>query len=236
MPLERTAVDEGAAFGAALLGGVRAGVYADAHEAVAAARPRDGARRAGGVVGGDICERLPALPLALPHPPAAYRTYDRRVPLALAAAEALLDEIGELLAIMLRISRRIENADEPMTATQRLALIEVAIVGPLRLSNLAARMDTTPATASRAIDVLQRYELVVRRPDPDDGRATLIAATPKGKRWTDERRSLVPSILEQLDTEGVPTPSLTPGLAALNAALRGATGHDAVARGALLAP
>ena len=157
------------------------------------------------------------------------------MPLALAAAQALLDEIGELLAIMLRISRRIEDADEPMTATQRLALMEVAIVGPLRLSNLAARMDTTPATASRAIDVLQRYELVVRRPDPDDGRATLIAATPKGKRWSDERRSLVLGILESLDVEGV-SPELTPGLAALNAALRDATGHDAVARGALLAP
>jgi xylulokinase len=36
LPLERTAVDEGAAFGAALLAGVQAGVFADAHEAVAA--------------------------------------------------------------------------------------------------------------------------------------------------------------------------------------------------------
>jgi xylulokinase len=36
LPLERTVVEEGAAFGAALLGGVRAGVFADAHEAVAA--------------------------------------------------------------------------------------------------------------------------------------------------------------------------------------------------------
>jgi xylulokinase len=34
-PLERTAVEEGAAYGAALLGGVAAGVFADAHEAVA---------------------------------------------------------------------------------------------------------------------------------------------------------------------------------------------------------
>ena len=33
--LERTAVDEGAAFGAALLAGVRSGRFADAHEAVA---------------------------------------------------------------------------------------------------------------------------------------------------------------------------------------------------------
>jgi xylulokinase len=34
LPLERTAVEEGAAFGAALLGGVAAGVFADAQEAV----------------------------------------------------------------------------------------------------------------------------------------------------------------------------------------------------------
>ena len=34
--LERTEAAEGAAFGAALLGGVQAGVFADAHEAVAA--------------------------------------------------------------------------------------------------------------------------------------------------------------------------------------------------------
>jgi xylulokinase len=36
LPLERTAVDEGAAFGAALLGGVAGGVFADAHAAVEA--------------------------------------------------------------------------------------------------------------------------------------------------------------------------------------------------------
>jgi xylulokinase len=36
LPLARTAAEEGAAFGAALLGGVSAGVYADVHEAVAA--------------------------------------------------------------------------------------------------------------------------------------------------------------------------------------------------------
>ena len=42
IPLERTAVEEGAAYGAALLGGVAAGVFADAHEAVAACvRVRD---------------------------------------------------------------------------------------------------------------------------------------------------------------------------------------------------
>ncbi len=42
LPLERTAVEEGAAYGAALLGGVAAGIFADAREAVAACvRVRD---------------------------------------------------------------------------------------------------------------------------------------------------------------------------------------------------
>jgi xylulokinase len=42
IPLERTAVEEGAAYGAALLGGVAAGAFADVHEAVAACvRVRD---------------------------------------------------------------------------------------------------------------------------------------------------------------------------------------------------
>jgi xylulokinase len=35
LPLERTAADEGSAYGAALLGGVAAGVFSDVHEAVA---------------------------------------------------------------------------------------------------------------------------------------------------------------------------------------------------------
>ncbi len=42
LPLERVAVDEGAAFGAAILGGVAAGVWPDVHRAVAATvKPRD---------------------------------------------------------------------------------------------------------------------------------------------------------------------------------------------------
>jgi xylulokinase len=37
VPIERTVVEEGSAYGAALLGGVAGGVYADVHEAVGAA-------------------------------------------------------------------------------------------------------------------------------------------------------------------------------------------------------
>jgi DNA-binding MarR family transcriptional regulator len=156
------------------------------------------------------------------------------VPIADPRAEALLDEIGELYAILLRMSRRMAD-DQPMTATQRLALIEIAVVGPLRLSNLAARMDTTPATASRAVDTLEEYGFAERRADPDDGRAIMIGATHKGRRWSERRRAAILEVLNEVGSD-ITTPRLTSEIGRLNAALRGATGHDEVARGALLAP
>ena len=157
-----------------------------------------------------------------------------RMPTENVRARALLDEIGELYAILLRISRRVDR-DEAMTATQRLALIEVAVVGPLRLHDLAERMDTTNATASRAVDALEEHRFVARRADPDDGRAIQIVVTAKGRRWSDRRRAQLLDLLAELPAN-VATVRLTKEIATLNAALREATGHSDVARGALLAP
>jgi DNA-binding MarR family transcriptional regulator len=158
------------------------------------------------------------------------------VTLALPAAEALLDEINELFAIMLRISRRVENPDEPLTATQRLALFETTMVGPIRLTLLAGRMDTTAATVSRAVDALERYGLVTRKPDPADGRAVLLTATAKGVRWTQDRRAITLNQFERIEEGEIDAQALTAELARLSSALRAATGHTGVARGAMLAP
>jgi DNA-binding MarR family transcriptional regulator len=160
--------------------------------------------------------------------------YSHRVSPKPEQALALLEEIGELYAIILRISRRIPEV-EPLTATQRLALIEIASVGPLRLRNLASRMDTTPATASRAVDVLEEFGLVVRRADRDDGRAIQIGPTAKGTRWSQQRREELLNVMQCLPA-ALTSPRFIGEIAGLNAALRERTGHDDVARGALLAP
>ncbi len=149
-------------------------------------------------------------------------------------AHELLDEIGELYAIVLRISRRMPDV-EPLTATQRLALIEIAVVGPLRLSDLASRMDTTAATASRAVDTLEYHRLVKRTADRDDGRAVQIAATAKGTRWAERRRAELLCEITNLPPD-LYDAKFVQDIARLNAALRTATGHDEVARGALLSP
>lgn len=149
-------------------------------------------------------------------------------------AETLLEEIGELYAIILRISRRIEER-EALTVSQRLALIEIVSVGPLRLSNLASRMDTTPATATRAVDRLEELGFVRRTEDKSDARAVLVGATASGKRWAVRRRALILESLEAIPADAAAA-HLVGDIRRLNAALREVTGHDEVARGALLAP
>ena len=149
--------------------------------------------------------------------------------------EALLDEIGELYAIVLRIARSISTDDAPMTATQRLALIEVAAVGPLRLNSLASRMDTTPATATRAIDFLEEAGFVRREAAPGDRRGIHVVATAKGHRWSDRRRAHLLEVIQTLPPSAT-TQRMITDLRKLNEALRSASGHSDVARGALLAP
>ncbi|MFL5926798.1 MAG: MarR family winged helix-turn-helix transcriptional regulator [Gaiellaceae bacterium] len=149
-------------------------------------------------------------------------------------AEDLLVEISELYAIVLRIARRVHDRDEAFTATQRLALIEIVAVGPLRVGQLASRMDTTPATATRAVDALEEAGYVTRRADVGDRRGTVVVATAKGQRWADRRRRVLLDVLTGLPPGAAPA-RLIADMARLNDVLRTSTGHDDVARGALLA-
>ena len=77
----------------------------------------------------------------------------------------------------------------PMTSTQRLALFETAIGGPMRLSDLAHRMGSTAPTASRAVDGLVDLGLLERLPDPGDRRAVRIDLTKSGRKDVAERKA-----------------------------------------------
>jgi len=146
-----------------------------------------------------------------------------------------MGEVGELYAIVLRIARRVHEGDAAMTSTQRLALIEIAAAGPIRPNLLARRMDTTPATVTRAIDALEELGFVRRCKNPDDRRGILVAVTRTGRRWADRRRRLVQEALCQIPPAAAPARLVT-DLIRLNAALRETTGHVEGSRSALLAP
>jgi DNA-binding MarR family transcriptional regulator len=151
-------------------------------------------------------------------------------------AEDLLAEIAELYAIVLLLARRATERDEvAMTATQRHVLIEVTATGPVRPAEVAQRLQTTRATVTRAVDALEQWGFLVRKPDPTDGRGQLLAPTRKGQRWADRRAAQVLRVLGQLQPS-VASAEVVGNLAALNRALRVATrsppnGHDALPAG-----
>lgn len=52
--------------------------------------------------------------------------------------------------------------------------------GPQNVSALAARLNLDGSTVTRQVSALQRDGLIVRAPDPTDGRGTVISPTPAG--------------------------------------------------------
>lgn len=61
-----------------------------------------------------------------------------------------------------------------------LLLMHLWDSGPQRQSDLAAVFDTDSASMTRTVQRLERAGFVRRRPDPDDGRATLVDCTTAG--------------------------------------------------------
>jgi DNA-binding MarR family transcriptional regulator len=84
--------------------------------------------------------------------------------------------------------RGLQEADRPLSWTQRLALAIAVDESPLRLRALAARMGTTDATASRTVDSLAAIGFLRRESDPSDGRGVLVVATPEAVALLAERR------------------------------------------------
>jgi DNA-binding MarR family transcriptional regulator len=112
------------------------------------------------------------------------------------------DETRQILEGLSGVTRHLARASgapeegPPMTSTQRLALFETAIGGPLRLSELAQRLGITAPTASRAVDGLVELGLLARLPDPADRRAVRIDVTETGRTHVEERKARAAAALE----------------------------------------
>jgi DNA-binding MarR family transcriptional regulator len=74
------------------------------------------------------------------------------------------------------------RAGVPLDRAAYAALCRVHEAGPLRLSELAARVGVDASTASRQVQQLERTGLVGRVGDPADRRASLLALTAEGDR------------------------------------------------------
>jgi DNA-binding MarR family transcriptional regulator len=110
------------------------------------------------------------------------------VPPRVSAPTAILDELGRLLRQLTRLAGGADDEHAPpLTASQRIALVELGEEGPLRVNDLAHLMGTSAATASRAVDALEAHGLVTRSPAADDRRALSIELSRRGRTLLDER-------------------------------------------------
>ncbi|MEZ5114790.1 MAG: MarR family transcriptional regulator [Candidatus Nanopelagicales bacterium] len=88
-----------------------------------------------------------------------------------------------LRVVVGRLARGLRTtAGGGITPTQLSALATVDRHGPLRLSALAEIEAVNPTMLSRLVARLEEDGLLRRTPDPDDGRAALVAVTADGRR------------------------------------------------------
>jgi DNA-binding MarR family transcriptional regulator len=96
-----------------------------------------------------------------------------------AGDESLADAFGAV-ARQLREKSAETLAPWDITPAHLRALRTLARHGTMRLSELSDRLQIAPRTATEVVDALQARDLVRRRADPDDRRATLIEVTEHG--------------------------------------------------------
>ena len=89
------------------------------------------------------------------------------------------------------------------------ALATIDVHGPLTPSELAERERVKRPTATRILTNLDRLGLVTRTPDPDDGRASLVATTAAGRallrRLRTRKNAYLAKRLRGLDPDEVET-------------------------------
>lgn len=106
---------------------------------------------------------------------------------------AAVDQLGRQLMRFVRQMKRgaAQFAGQQKDGIEYAAyglLAHLVVEGPRRTTALAEAVHADPSTVSRQTAALVRHGLLERRPDPVDGRASILAATPEGERIFSDNR------------------------------------------------
>jgi DNA-binding MarR family transcriptional regulator len=105
---------------------------------------------------------------------------ERRRPADAASLEAAASALNSGAIHLLRSLAAVDR-QAGLTPARLSALSVIVFGGPRSLGELAAAEGVAGPTMTRIVDGLVAGGLAERRPDPRDGRAVLIAATPAGE-------------------------------------------------------
>ena len=102
-----------------------------------------------------------------------------------------------------RVDEVLRDVDLTFARYELLMLLHFSSRGSLPLKKASERLQVHPTSVTNSVDRLEAAELVVRRPHPTDGRATLV-------ELTDEGRRVALKATDALNAEVFTRPGLTP--------------------------
>src|SRR5271155_1081408 len=103
-------------------------------------------------------------------------------------SENIADQLHSIAIHLLRKIRR-EDESSGLNAPRLSALSVIVFGGPVSLGDLAAAEQVRPPTMTRIVNALEEQGLVTKKQNKDDGRSTLLSATPAGKKLLMEGRA-----------------------------------------------
>jgi DNA-binding MarR family transcriptional regulator len=99
-------------------------------------------------------------------------------------AQPQLRDLALALRDIVVLARR-NSPDRPADRAAVGLLSHLRTLGPMRAGDLAESAGLDPSTVSRHLQGLQDDGYVRRNPDPEDGRATVVAVTARGRQLVD---------------------------------------------------
>ena len=97
-------------------------------------------------------------------------------------------ELADLFRVaMRRLQRGTRDTLRPLGLSGSQArVVHLLAGGPLRMTVIARGLAVVPRSATDVVDGCERAGVVVRRPDPEDRRSTLVQLTPLGRQRLDQ--------------------------------------------------
>jgi DNA-binding MarR family transcriptional regulator len=103
-------------------------------------------------------------------------------------SQNIADQLHSAAIHLLRKLRK-EDEGSGLNAPRLSALSVIVFGGPITLGDLAAAEQVRPPTMTRIVNALAEKGLVTKKQNTNDGRSTLLSATPSGKKHLMEGRS-----------------------------------------------